>query len=146
MVSFIGKRFTGGFVEIGRIVFVKAGPSRGKIALIIDIVDKNRCMIDGPCGRQIINLKRIQPTKLKLKIGRSMNSREVHRVLHSRRKYNNTDKKGVIHHESILNEWEQTPLTKKNHIVEKKKNFTDFDYFKYMLGKKAWRRITRPSN
>jgi len=46
-------------LEIGRIVFITYGPSIGKIGMVLDIVDEKRILIDGPCGRQIINIKRI---------------------------------------------------------------------------------------
>ena len=56
-------------LETGKIVSIVFGPSKGKIGTIVDIIDQKRCLVDGPCGRQIINLKRIEPTKMKLEIG-----------------------------------------------------------------------------
>ena len=41
---------------IGKVVSIVYGSSEGKIGVIIDILDEKRCLIDGPCGRQIINL------------------------------------------------------------------------------------------
>ena len=46
-------------LEIGRIVLITFGPSIGKIGIVLDIVDEKRILIDGPCGRPIINIKRI---------------------------------------------------------------------------------------
>lgn len=33
------------FVEIGRVAFVSAGPSKGKLAVIVDVLDQNRYLI-----------------------------------------------------------------------------------------------------
>ncbi|KIJ91518.1 hypothetical protein K443DRAFT_482027 [Laccaria amethystina LaAM-08-1] len=35
------------FVEIGRVVLLKSGPFSGKIAVITEIIDHNRAIIDG---------------------------------------------------------------------------------------------------
>ncbi len=57
---------------IGKVVSIVYGSSEGKIGVIIDILDEKRCLIDGPCGRQIINLKRIELTNLKLQVKKKM--------------------------------------------------------------------------
>lgn len=93
----------------------------GKIGVIIDILDKNRCMIDGPVGRQVINFKRIKPTKFKLKIPRGLNSKLVHE------KFIN---------QKILKIWFESKWGKTFFKKKKKENFTDYDRFKFMLGKK----------
>ena len=36
------------YVEVGRVIFINNGPDAGKIATVIDIVDQNKCLIDGP--------------------------------------------------------------------------------------------------
>jgi large subunit ribosomal protein L14e len=36
------------FVEVGRVVLVNDGPSAGKLAVIAEIIDHNRALIDGP--------------------------------------------------------------------------------------------------
>ena len=57
---------------IGKVVSIVYGSSEGKIGVIIDILDDKRCLIDGPCGRQMINLKRIELTNLKLQIKKKL--------------------------------------------------------------------------
>mmetsp|Transcript_1001 Transcript_1001/g.2182 ORF Transcript_1001/g.2182 Transcript_1001/m.2182 type:complete len:131 (+) Transcript_1001:854-1246(+) len=128
MVSFKKSKDSRNFIEIGRIIFVNFGPSYGKIGLVVDILDKNRCMIDGPTGRQIINIKRIKPTKLKIKIGRGLNSSDVYHTLISK---------------DIIRYWEKSNWSKKNRKIEKKKSFTDYQKFKFMLGKKTNHRILK---
>jgi len=36
------------FVEVGRVVLLKSGPFEGKIAVIVEIIDHNRAIIEGP--------------------------------------------------------------------------------------------------
>lgn len=126
MKIYLKRKTTESYLEIGRIVFINFGPSNGKLAIIIEILDKNRCMIDGPSGRQVINIKRIKPTKIKIKIGRSVHSREVHKILQS---------------QNIIKYWENSRWAKKEKNNQKKKKFSDFELFKYMLGKKTHKRI-----
>lgn len=45
------------FVEIGRIAFCADGPEKGKIAAIVNVIDQNRVLLDGPTTgvkRQVI--------------------------------------------------------------------------------------------
>lgn len=37
------------FIEIGRVAYVAYGPSKGKLVVIIDVIDQNRVLVDGPC-------------------------------------------------------------------------------------------------
>ena len=65
------------YVEVGRVVLISYGPDSGKLATIIDIVDQNKCLIDGPetgVARQVIPYTRISLTDLTVKIQR--NARE----------------------------------------------------------------------
>jgi ribosomal protein L14E/L6E/L27E len=69
------------YIELGRVVVVNYGSSVNKIGIIVDIIDKNRCIIDGPCGRQVINVKRLLAIKHKIQIKRGESSKNVHRIL-----------------------------------------------------------------
>jgi large subunit ribosomal protein L14e len=46
------------FVEPGRLVKITYGSNKGKLATIVDIIDNNRVLIDGP--RQITGVKKQQ--------------------------------------------------------------------------------------
>ena len=35
-------------MEIGRVAYVNAGPEAGKIVAIVNVIDQNRVLIDGP--------------------------------------------------------------------------------------------------
>ena len=36
------------FVEVGRVVFAADGKEKGKIAAIVNVIDQNRVLIEGP--------------------------------------------------------------------------------------------------
>lgn len=60
------------FVELGRVALIQFGPDEGKLCTIVDVVDHNRVLVDGPepltgVHRQAINLKRLMLTDIKLK-------------------------------------------------------------------------------
>ena len=65
------------YVEIGRVCLITYGPDAGKLATIVDVMDNNRVLVDGPqpltgVHRHAVNVKRIQLTDIK--IGAKLNS------------------------------------------------------------------------
>ena len=53
-------------VQLGRVVQITSGPDEGKIAGIVDIIDQNRVLVDGPLSgvkRQPVSFKHIRLTK-----------------------------------------------------------------------------------
>ena len=110
------------FLEVGRIIIINFGPDRGKIGIIVDLIDKNRSFIDGWAGRQIINNKRITLTKTIVKINKNMTSQKIKAELN----------KNFYLFEKI----NQSLWFQKRFLSEKKNLFNDFDKFKYMIGKK----------
>jgi len=117
------------FAEIGRVCLINYGPSAGKLCTIIDIVDANSALVDGPTpltgvSRQVINFRRVNLTDLKVDIQR--NARQSTLM--------NAWKKA-----DILEKWNNSAWAKK---IEQKKTraaLNDFDRFKVMLAKKAKR-------
>ena len=74
------------FVEIGRVVFVNYGPEEGKLAVIVDVVDINTALIDGPSTgveKQVMPFKRISLTEYVLKIKRNAKSANIAKVFDS---------------------------------------------------------------
>ena len=58
------------FVEIGRVISINYGPYVGKTAVVLDIVDANKILIEGPHSgvpRMIVPIKRINLTHFKIK-------------------------------------------------------------------------------
>merc|ERR1712160_79977 len=114
------------FVEVGRVVLINYGPETGKLATIIDIVDQNKCLIDGPVNitgvtRQVIPYKRIALTDLTVKIGRNARQKTLTKAW--------TD-------EGILEKWEASSWAKKLSSKKKRANLSDFGRFKVMIAKK----------
>lgn len=69
-------------VEIGRIAYIGYGRNAGKPVAIVDVIDSNRALIDGPCSkvkRQPIRFKRLRLTKHKLSFDHSAPTRVVAR-------------------------------------------------------------------
>ncbi|KAF9582933.1 hypothetical protein BGW38_010565, partial [Lunasporangiospora selenospora] len=60
-------------VEVGRVVMVNYGPDAGKLAVIVDIIDHNRALIEGPTtdiARSAHAFRRLTLTPLVVKIPR----------------------------------------------------------------------------
>ncbi len=71
------------FVEIGRVAVVQEGPYAGKIAAIVDVIDQNRVLIDGPCSgipRQEYRIKNLHLTPLATKFPFSSRTRVVRKA------------------------------------------------------------------
>jgi len=59
------------FVEIGRVALISYGPETGKLCTIVNVLDHNRVLVDGPepitgVHRHELNVKRIMLTHLKV--------------------------------------------------------------------------------
>merc|ERR1711934_1297174 len=68
------------FVENGRVVLVNFGPDAGKLAVVVYVVDSQRCLIVGPStdvARQMIGYKRLSLTDIKVDIGRGAKAKSV---------------------------------------------------------------------
>lgn len=56
-------------VQLGRVVYVNYGEHAGKLAVVVDIVDGKRVVVDGPTSgiaRQIMATKRMALTRFKV--------------------------------------------------------------------------------
>lgn len=114
------------YVEVGRVVLINYGPDEGKLATIVDIVDSNKCLIDGPSNltgvsRQVISFSRIALTDLTVKV--SLNARQ--KSLTAAWKEADTQ-----------NKWDASSWAKKLSAKKKRATLNDFDRFKVMVAKK----------
>mmetsp|Transcript_17203 Transcript_17203/g.24318 ORF Transcript_17203/g.24318 Transcript_17203/m.24318 type:complete len:135 (+) Transcript_17203:140-544(+) len=114
------------YVEVGRVCIVNFGPEEGKLATIIDIVDQNKCLIDGPAditgvSRQVISFKRIALTDFKVTVARNARTKSL---------------KAAWVKGDILAKWEATSWAKKLASKKKRAQLSDFDRFKVMVAKK----------
>eukprot|EP00500_Bicosoecida_sp_ms1_P002493 CAMPEP_0203806146 /NCGR_PEP_ID=MMETSP0115-20131106/33_1 /ASSEMBLY_ACC=CAM_ASM_000227 /TAXON_ID=33651 /ORGANISM="Bicosoecid sp, Strain ms1" /LENGTH=106 /DNA_ID=CAMNT_0050714803 /DNA_START=65 /DNA_END=382 /DNA_ORIENTATION=- len=91
------------FVEVGRVALVSYGPDEGKLCVIVDVVDQNRALVDGPISvtgvhRQTINFRSLALTPFTVKIGRNAREKSL---------------KAAIAKAEVLPKWEATSWAKK---------------------------------
>ncbi|XP_062912501.1 60S ribosomal protein L14 [Mobula hypostoma] len=119
------------YVEIGRVAYIAFGPHAGKLVAIVDVIDQNRALVDGPCSsvrRQAMPFKCMQLTDFKIKIPHSVRHKFV---------------KAAWEKEKINEKWEATRWAKKIEARAKRAKMTDFDRYKVMKAKKMRNRIIK---
>ncbi|KAJ3125702.1 60S ribosomal protein L14 [Nowakowskiella sp. JEL0407] len=117
------------FVEVGRVVLITYGEDAGKLAVVVDIVDHNRVLIDGPTTgvtRQSISFKRLSLTPLVVKIPALIGSKAL---------------SAVVAEEDIVGKFGQTAWAKKIQIRKTRAELSDFNRFQLMVAKKERRAI-----
>ena len=92
------------YVEVGRICVVNYGPDAGSLCTIVEVVDQNKCLVDGPrkitgVGRGIVPFKRLALTDLKVGIERGATSGAI---------------ASALGEADIIAKWETTSWAKKN--------------------------------
>nr|ABX44817.1 putative 60S ribosomal protein RPL14 [Flustra foliacea] len=115
------------FVQIGRVAFVSVGPSKGKLVVIVDVIDQNRALVDGPCSgvsRQMINFKSLQLTKFLVKVGPGARTNTVTKA------WKKAD---------ITAKWAESSWAKRQESLAVRASMSDFDRFKLMKAKQARR-------
>lgn len=117
------------FVEIGRVALINYGPEEGKLCTIIDVVDQNRALVDGPYGitgvhRQVINLRRLSLTDFKVKIGLNARAKSLKKAWAAA---------------GVQEKWAATAWAAKRASRSAKASLTDLGRFKAMLAKKTVR-------
>jgi len=128
------------FVEAGRFCLITYGPDCGKTCVIVDIIDGNRVVIDGPkdvngtlidmwvfvyfilgVERQQIPIRWLSLTDFHITIGRGASTKVL---------------KEAFAKSGVLEAWKKTAWAKKLANREAKKSLTDFDRFRVMVAKK----------
>lgn len=113
-------------VEIGRIAYVGYGRHSGKPVAIVDVIDQNRALVDGPCSkvaRQPIRFKRLRLTKHKLNFDHSAPTRVVKREWEK---------------EEITKKWKEGFQCKKLVADRRREDLSDLGRFKvYKLKQKV---------
>merc|ERR1719348_598351 len=119
------------FVEIGRVAYLSFGPHAGKLVAIVDVIDQNRALVDGPCTgvkRQSMPFKCMQLTDYVIKVPYSARMKFVKRAW---------EKAG------INEKWAGSSWAKKIEAREKRAKMSDFERFKVMKAKKMRNRIIK---
>ncbi|KAG1142334.1 hypothetical protein G6F37_007628 [Rhizopus arrhizus] len=106
-------------VEVGRVVLINSGADAGKLAVIVDIVDHNRALIDGPTtgvARQAFPYRRLVLTPLVLKS--------------LPRNVGQTALKKALEKSEVVAAWNKTAWAKKIEQRSVRASLSDFDRFK----------------
>ncbi|KAL0099278.1 hypothetical protein PUN28_020092 [Cardiocondyla obscurior] len=106
------------FVQSGRVAYVSDGPYNGKLVTIVDIIDQNRVLVDGPSTgvpRCEMRLNDLHLTKFRLRFPFTGCTRVVRKV------WDNAN----------INElWKETMWARKVEAKKKRAELSDFDRFK----------------
>merc|ERR1719240_20787 len=111
------------FVEPGRVVYVNYGDDFGKMAVIVDIVDMNRVLVDGleNFPRVIYPLRRLTLTRLRIPILRGARTGTLRKAAASF---------------DLMKKWSETRACQKLSRSAARAQTTDFDRFVVMVNRK----------
>lgn len=112
------------FVEIGRVVFINFGPEQGKLAVIVDVVDAKRALVDGPTTgvlRQQMPFSRVSLTEYVVPVKRNQKTSSVAKIFDQ---------------EDIVKKWNNSVSGKHIETRLRRANLTDFERFKLMVAQK----------
>ncbi|GAV05393.1 hypothetical protein RvY_15534 [Ramazzottius varieornatus] len=116
-------------VEIGRVVHIAKGKDAGQLAAIVDVIDANRALIDGPkIRRQVVSFQQLHLTKYLTKFQHSAGRKTVLKAWDEAK---------------IEDQWKNSNWAKKLDRQERRKNMTDFDRYKLMRAKQARNKIVK---
>ncbi|CAB4396652.1 hypothetical protein RhiirA5_352629 [Rhizophagus irregularis] len=119
-------------VEVGRLVLINSGEYAGKLAVIVEIIDHNRALIDGPTtgvARHAYTFRRMTLTDFVVKgFPRGATSKILKKYLEK---------------EDVLAKWDKSSWAKKLDDRKKRSVLTDFDRFKLLKLKKQRRFIVQ---
>jgi large subunit ribosomal protein L14e len=107
------------FVEVGRLALISFGPLADSIAVVVDIIDATRVLIDVPNSsepRQAISVKRLKLTDIVVNFPRAAAPDVVAQA---------------VADEDALGKWSATNWAKRLSLAKAKGDLTDFQRFKY---------------
>uniref|UniRef100_A0A914PY42 Large ribosomal subunit protein eL14 n=1 Tax=Panagrolaimus davidi TaxID=227884 RepID=A0A914PY42_9BILA len=119
------------FVEIGRVAYIAKGKDEGKLAVIINVVDGNKVLVDGPSTgvlRAVVNLKALQLTKFKVPVRVGQRTGGVKKAF---------DEAGII------SKWNESSWAKGIQKRKLRAGLNDFERFKVLRVKQLRNRIIR---
>ncbi|AGO10457.1 AaceriABR005Cp [[Ashbya] aceris (nom. inval.)] len=118
-------------VEVGRVVLVNKGPSAGKLAAIVEIIDNKRALVDGPetgVPRQSVNLGHVVLTPLVFALPRGARTSTV-------------AKKWAA--AGVNDKWAASSWAKKIAQRERRAALSDFERFQVMVLRKQRRYVVK---
>jgi len=119
-------------LRLGRVVYINYGPLSGKIAIVVDIINQNRVVVDGPglgVERQVVSIKRVSLTKYLLSDYKMSDSQG--------------DLKKQIEKFDLLKRFNSCGIGKKMVQQQKRRELTDFERFKVLVLRRKLSRAVR---
>ena len=119
-------------LNLGRVVYVNFGPLAGKLAVVVDIVNGNRVVIDGPTldvERQPISNKRLTLTRYRIP---DVAKGEKQSALQAK-----------VEQFGLQKKFDQTGLGKRIQKQNRRRELTDFERFKVFQLKKQLSKVVR---
>ncbi|XP_014220371.1 60S ribosomal protein L14 [Trichogramma pretiosum] len=113
------------FVQSGRVAYVSHGPHKNKLVAIVDVIDQNRVLVDGPASkipRGQMSLSNLHLTKFRLKFPFTGSTRVVRKAWAA---------------EKIDEQWKATVWAQKVAAKEKRAALSDYDRFKLRRAKRV---------
>ncbi|XP_017759890.1 PREDICTED: 60S ribosomal protein L14-like [Eufriesea mexicana] len=117
------------FVESGRIAYVSDGVYKGKLVAIVDIIDQNRVLVDGPASnvpRCEMRLNELHLTKFRIRFPYTGSTCVVRKAWEAA---------------NINNLWKQTMWAGKVEAKKKRLELSDFDRFKLRKARQIRNRL-----
>ncbi|XP_043520604.1 60S ribosomal protein L14 [Frieseomelitta varia] len=111
------------FVESGRIAYASDGQYKGKLVAIVDIIDQNRVLVDGPASnvpRCEMRLNELHLTKFRIRFPYTGSTRVVRKAWEAA---------------NINDLWKETMWARKVEAKKKRLELSDFDRFKLRKAK-----------
>jgi len=113
-------------VQIGRVCLINRGPDSGKICTIIDVVDQNRALVDGPADvtgvvRQTMSFRTLALTPIVVDIARNPHPKTL---------------RLAVAKQNVVAQWESSNWAAKLKAQRLKKTLSDFDRFRNMIAHK----------
>lgn len=114
------------YVKVGRLVRIRRGPRENKVAVITDIIDANRVLVENPedkkMWRHVQNLKNIEPTKFLANVARNAKTSVV---------------KAAMEKKNVLGKWSKTGASKKIEATKALAASTDFERYQLRVAKRS---------
>ncbi|CAD5206320.1 unnamed protein product [Bursaphelenchus okinawaensis] len=119
------------YVELGRVVFIAKGKDQGKLAVIVDVVDGNKALLDGPSSgvvRGVRNFKDLHLTKFRVPVRVGQRTKGV---------------KAAFDEANINEKWAETNWAQKLQKRQVRAGLNDFERFKVSRVKQLRNRAIR---
>ena len=119
-------------MEIGRVVYVNYGTLVGKIAVVVELVNKNRVIISGPglgVSRTLITNRRLELTKFRVpNVAYGIKEGELKKQIESF---------------ELLKKFNETERGRKILRQQRRADLTDFERFKVLVLKRKLAKASR---